>query len=80
MHLFFEGEDASSVLFVLSGRVKVSIAAPSGREVVLDVLGPGDIVGELSAIDGLPLSASAGALGDVDVCALALSAASCLRA
>lgn len=73
-HLFFEGEDASSVLFVLTGRVKVSIASPSGREVVLDVLGPGDIVGELSAIDALPRSASAGALGDVELCAVALTA------
>lgn len=72
--LVHEGDDATSVLFLLSGRVKVSIAAPSGREVVLDVLGPGDIVGELSAIDGLPRSASATALADSEVCAVAFSA------
>jgi CRP-like cAMP-binding protein len=45
---------------LLEGQVKISITSSSGREVVLDVLGSGEIIGELSAIDGLrvPMSQS----------------------
>ena len=43
------------------------ITSNAGREVVLDVLGPGEIIGELSAIDGLPRSATATALSPVEI-------------
>ena len=56
--LFFEGDDAHEVLIVRSGQVKVSAYGIDGREVVLDVLGPEDILGELSAIDGAQRSAT----------------------
>ena len=65
--LFHEGEDAGHVLIVRSGRVKVSSYTADGREVVLAVRGPGELLGELSAIDGEPRSASAGALEPVEV-------------
>ena len=65
--LFHEGEDAEHVLIVRSGRVKVSSFTADGREVVLAVRGPGELLGELSAIDGEPRSASASALEQVDV-------------
>jgi len=42
-----------------------------GKEVVLAIRGPGDLVGELSAIDGEPRSATATALEPVDVLVLA---------
>ena len=53
--LFFEGDDAHEVLIITSGDVKVTMTSPDGREVVLDVLGPGELLGELSAIDGAPV-------------------------
>jgi CRP-like cAMP-binding protein len=65
--VFFEGDDAHEVLIVTGGQVKVTITSVDGREIVLDVLGEGDILGELSAIDGAPRSASASALSAVDV-------------
>jgi CRP/FNR family cyclic AMP-dependent transcriptional regulator len=61
--LFFEGDDAHDVFVVLTG-VKVALTSADGREVVLDVVGAGDILGELSAIDGGPRSATATALGE----------------
>jgi len=64
--LFFEGDDGHDVLIVRTGNVKVSVTLDA-RQVVLDVLGAGDILGELSAIDGGPRSATATALTDVDV-------------
>jgi CRP-like cAMP-binding protein len=60
--LFREGDDAYEVLIVLKGIVKIWIGAPSGRQVILDVLDAGSVLGELSAIDGAPRSANAGAL------------------
>jgi CRP/FNR family cyclic AMP-dependent transcriptional regulator len=42
---------------VLAGRVRVFSSAEDGRDVILDVLGSGEIVGEM-ALDGSPRSAS----------------------
>jgi len=62
--LFREGDDAYEVLIVMSGIVKIWIGAPSGRQVILDVLDAGSMLGELSSIDGAPRSANAAALED----------------
>lgn len=62
--LFREGDDAYEVLIVLSGIVKIWVASASGRVVILDVLDPGSVMGEMSVVDGGARSASASALGD----------------
>jgi len=49
------------------GRVRVSVVSEDGREVTLRVLGAGDVVGEMSLLDGEPCSADVNALED---CAL----------
>lgn len=56
--LFLEGTRSDVVKIVLSGRVKVVTCAEDGTEVVLAVCGPGALLGELSAIDHRPHSAS----------------------
>ena len=68
--LFAEGDPAHEVLVISNGAVKVVITATSGREVVLDVLEGGALLGELSAIDGAERSATAMALTPVEVLAL----------
>ncbi len=55
--IFFEGDAANDVVLIRAGDLKIS-ATVEDREVVLDVLGPGDILGEVAAIDGLPRSAT----------------------
>lgn len=65
--LLLEGGRPTSVLFILEGRVKLTKVATSGREVVLELRGPGDVVGELGAIDGGERSASVVAIDDVEV-------------
>lgn len=47
-----EGDDAESVYFILSGRVKVFLSNEQGREVVIGTLGPGDYFGEMSLEPG----------------------------
>jgi CRP-like cAMP-binding protein len=71
--LFFECDDTHDVLVVRSGDIKVSITLDD-REVLLDVLGTGDLLGELSAIDGGPRSATASALTPVEVVAIPAAA------
>ncbi|GAA0945025.1 Crp/Fnr family transcriptional regulator [Nonomuraea longicatena] len=61
-----EGESADWVLLLTEGRVKVSSHTRAGTEVVLAVRGPGGLVGEMSAIDGSPRSATVTALEPVE--------------
>ncbi len=63
--LFLEGELSSTVVVVVSGRVKVFSLTDRGEEIVLAVRGPGALLGELSAVDGAPRAASVAALEPV---------------
>jgi CRP/FNR family cyclic AMP-dependent transcriptional regulator len=63
--LFNEGDIADRVVVVLEGNVKVSYFTDEGKEVVLAVRGPGDLLGELSALDSEPLSATVTAMSPV---------------
>jgi CRP/FNR family transcriptional regulator, cyclic AMP receptor protein len=53
-----EGDRSDSLFIILSGRVKVFSSADSGKELIFNVHGPGDYIGEMS-LDGEPRSASA---------------------
>lgn len=64
--LFTEGDLAERVFIIERGWVMISSIAPSGREIVLGIRGPGDVIGDLSALDGAPRSASALAVGEVE--------------
>ncbi|WP_436763348.1 Crp/Fnr family transcriptional regulator [Streptosporangium sp. V21-05] len=64
--MFTEGDVSDWVLILTSGRVKVSSHTAAGTEVVLAVRGPGALLGEFAAIDGLPRSATVTALEPVE--------------
>lgn len=49
--IFREGEPAERLFLVDVGRVKLSTASPSGQELLIAVLGRGQIFGELEVID-----------------------------
>jgi CRP/FNR family transcriptional regulator, cyclic AMP receptor protein len=51
-------ERGEGVYAILSGTVKVYVTDPDGSEVIIAVLGPGEIVGEMSLADSLGRSAS----------------------
>lgn len=51
------GLPANDVYLVVEGCVSVSLVSAQGRETVLRAIGPGEIFGELAAIDGQPRSA-----------------------
>ena len=60
--VYHSDDDAAGVLIIRDGWAKVSSTSPEGHESVLGFRGPGDLVGELSAIDSLPRSASVATL------------------
>lgn len=68
--LFHEGEAADRVVLLLSGRVKVATVTEDGKEVMLGVRDPGDLLGEFSALDGNPTSANVVAMEPVDALVL----------
>jgi CRP-like cAMP-binding protein len=68
--LFMEGDEPHDVAIVESGDIKIVTSAPNGQELVLDVAGPGDLLGELSALDGSARSASAIALTDCEIASI----------
>lgn len=67
--VYHHGDDAAGVLVLLEGRVKISSPAADGQEAVLGFRGPGDLVGELGAIDGRVRSASVETLEQVSALA-----------
>jgi CRP/FNR family transcriptional regulator, cyclic AMP receptor protein len=65
--LFHQGDEAGAVIVLLSGRAKVASLTSTGREVIVAVRGPGDLVGEMAAIDREPRAATVTTLEPVDV-------------
>ena len=57
-------EEGDALFVIAKGQVKVSLVSEDGREVILSLLGPGAVFGELSLLDGKPRSATARADGD----------------
>ena len=76
--LFTEGDRAERVFLIERGWVTVTCTAPGGREIVLGLRGPGDMLGELSALDGEPRSAMAVTLSEVE--AIVVSGSTLMRA
>ncbi len=64
----------SEVHFIAAGCVRVVVRTPSGREVILNEVGAGDLIGELAAIDGAPRSANVTAVQRSRLCALPAAA------
>ena len=56
--VFREGEAGDSLLCVVDGRLDTMVQDIAGQEIVLDAVGPGDAVGEMSMLDGRPRSAT----------------------
>ena len=59
--IFHEGEPADRIHFVHIGRVKI-VKAAGGRDVIIEILGPGEPVGAVAVFENRPFPASAVAL------------------
>jgi CRP/FNR family transcriptional regulator, cyclic AMP receptor protein len=65
--LFSEGDPCHGLFVVTTGRIRIFKLAPSGREQVLAVEGPGSSFAELPVFDGGVYPASASALEETEV-------------
>ena len=72
--VFTEGEPGDSLYIVMSGKIKVGRRASDGRQNLIAVMGPSDMVGELSLFDPGPRTATATAVTDSRVARLRKSA------
>src|ERR1022692_3636632 len=70
-HLFAEGDIGDQVYFVIEGKIKLTSAAPDGRENLISIHGPGDMFGELAMFDPTYRTSSATAVTDARLAMLA---------
>lgn len=68
--IFREGEPAERLFLIDDGRVKLSITSGAGQEMLIAVLGSGQIFGELAVIDRGPRAMDARAMEETQVYSL----------
>jgi CRP/FNR family cyclic AMP-dependent transcriptional regulator len=71
--LFREGDAAGSAIVIVSGLVKIHKRGSGGDELILSLCGPGDLLGEVAAVQGATRSAEAVALQEVEAAAVVVA-------
>jgi CRP/FNR family cyclic AMP-dependent transcriptional regulator len=61
-HIFLMGSPGTSMMAVLNGSVRISIPSHEGRGIVLAMLQPGEVFGEIAVLDGKERTADAHAM------------------
>jgi CRP-like cAMP-binding protein len=64
--VYKQGEAGGDLLLILSGRVHVMAVGGDGSEVLLNIIGPGEVVGEIAALDGGKRTANVVAVTEVE--------------
>ena len=62
--IFQRGDEGGSMMAVVDGRVRISIASEDGREIVLNIVESGGVFGEIAMLDGRGRTADAYAMGE----------------
>jgi CRP-like cAMP-binding protein len=68
--LFSAGDEGSALFLVLSGWIKLSRTGRNGRDIVLELAGPGSLFGELGVLCRQPRAADATAISTCRVLAI----------
>ena len=66
--IYLPGDPSETVFLLKKGRVKISRLSEGGREATLAILEPGEIFGEVEALQGVPRDSMVQALEPVMVC------------
>jgi len=67
--IFLMGSTGDSMMAVLDGNIRISVPSPEGKEIVLAIIQPGEVFGEIALLDGKERTAEATAMSD---CTLAV--------
>jgi len=65
--IFSRGDPGTNLIAVISGTVKISISSPDGRNAILNLIGAGEIFGEIALLDGQPRTADATANSNCEI-------------
>ena len=68
--IFTIGDPSQSIYFLQEGRIKISALSEDGHEVLLEIVGPGEIFGAVGPIQGTPRTTSARVLDDALLCSI----------
>ena len=63
-----QGDPGTGMVIIVSGRVRISLVSEDGREVTLTMLGPGEVLGEMTLLDGAVNAAPTRPLKRIAVC------------
>jgi len=62
-----KGDPGSSLFVVCQGTVKISVPSADGHDAVLNLIGKGDVFGEIALLDGRPRTADVVAITDCEL-------------
>jgi CRP-like cAMP-binding protein len=68
--LFRKSDPGTNMMVVNEGRVKVCTHSEDGKELVLNMFGPGEVFGEIALLDGSPRTADAVTIDDCELLVL----------
>lgn len=63
--IFRQGDESRELYIVFKGKLRIYKVSPAGNETSIAIFGPGDIIGEMAAIDPEPRSTTVKALSSV---------------
>ncbi len=65
--VFLKGDPGDSLYAIVSGRVGITTTSEGGKEIFLNILGPGEVFGEIALLDGKERTAGARALDPAEL-------------
>ena len=65
--IFSKGDPGNSLYAVITGTVKISLSSPDGRNAILNMVGPGEVFGDMGVLSGQPRSADATASTNCEI-------------
>ena len=68
--LFRKGDPGSNMMVVLRGQIKVCTHSEEGKELVFNIINPGEVFGEIALLDGADRTADAVTLDDTELLVL----------
>jgi CRP-like cAMP-binding protein len=69
--IFAKGDPGNSMMAVLAGRVVISVLSAEGKEVILNIIEEGEVVGEIALLDGKERSADVTAMTNCELLVIA---------
>ena len=65
--IFAKGDACTGLMAVLSGWVKIKVVSATGREALLNIVAPGEVMGEIALLDGRARSSDAVAISHCEL-------------